>query len=111
MVISRLLLPEVTGKRFGTIFERELIPLRNNVAHALFEAAELSLSGDNYMSYETINKFLPITKCMVRRMLKIAATALAAFGATTVCQKQCRRAPMPTCRGHRTGEIAPYLPR
>ncbi len=70
MVIESLLMPEVIGKKFGTIIERQLIPLRTSVAHALFESTELSLSVDDYISHERVNRFLPVSKCMVRRMLK-----------------------------------------
>jgi hypothetical protein len=70
MVIESLLLPEVAGKKFGTIIERELIPLRTSIAHALFESAELNLSVDVYETHEKVNRLLPVTKCMVRRMLK-----------------------------------------
>jgi hypothetical protein len=70
MVIESLLMPEVIGKKFGTIIERQLIPLLTSVAHALFESVEMSLSVDDYISHERVNRFLPVTKCMVRRMLK-----------------------------------------
>lgn len=70
MVVGTLLMPETAGKKFGTIIERELIPLRTSIAHALFETAELSLSLDSYETHEKVNRFLPATKCMARRMLK-----------------------------------------
>ena len=70
MVMESLLLPEVAGKKFGTIIERELIPLRTSIAHALFEGAELSLSVDVAETHEKVNRVLPVIKCMVRRMLK-----------------------------------------
>lgn len=70
MATESLLLPEVAGKKFGTIIERELIPLRTSIAHALFESAELNLSVDVYETHEKVNRLLPVTKCMVRRMLK-----------------------------------------
>ncbi len=70
MVTDGLLLPETVGKKFGTIIEKDLIPLRTRAAHALFESAELGLSVDDYLSHETVNKWLPVLKCMVRRMLK-----------------------------------------
>jgi len=69
MHLEGLLLPETARKRFGTIIEA-LTPLRTRVAHALFETAELDLSVDDYLSHEAVNKWLPVLKCMVRRMLK-----------------------------------------
>ena len=70
MVVESLLMPETAGKKFGTIIERQLIPLRTSIAHALFETAGLSLSVDVYETHEKVNRFLPATKCIVRRMLK-----------------------------------------
>ena len=70
MITTSLLLPDVAGKRFGGIIERSLNPVRIQIAHALFENTELGVSGDDPLSYETINKWLPILRCMVRRMLK-----------------------------------------
>jgi hypothetical protein len=70
MVIASLLLPEATGKKFGTIVEKHLTPLRTNVAHALFEADELGLSVDDYLNMEELVKWLPVTKVMIRRMLR-----------------------------------------
>lgn len=70
MVATSLLLPDVAGKKFGKIIEQSLNPVRIQIAHALFENTELGISGDDPLSYETISKWLPVLRCMVRRMLK-----------------------------------------
>lgn len=70
MVATSLLLPDVAGKKFGRIINSSLNVVRIQIAHALFEDTELGISGDDPLSYETINKWLPVLRCMVRRMLK-----------------------------------------
>lgn len=59
MVVESLLMPETAGKKFGTIIENELIPLRTSIAHALFETRELSLSVDVYETHEKATDFCP----------------------------------------------------
>jgi len=70
MVVGALLLPEIAGSKFGAVLEKELTPLRNRVAHALFESGELELSSDDFLSHEAVVRFLPALKVMVRRMVK-----------------------------------------
>ncbi len=70
MIVDSILLPEASGKKFGTIIEQHLIPLRTSIAHALFEAGELGLSVDDFLSLEAVIKWLPVAKVIVRRMLK-----------------------------------------
>jgi len=70
LMINSLLVPETAGRRFGNIFENHLNLLRVAIAHALFESAELALSTDDSLNIETVIKWLPVVKCIVRRMLK-----------------------------------------
>jgi hypothetical protein len=71
MALESIFLPEVLGKRFTAIFENILNPLRVKVAHALSSASgELTLSADEMLHIQEVNKWLPLSKCMVRRMLK-----------------------------------------
>ena len=64
--------PEVSGKLFDEVITELLNPLRINVAHALFEDAgrELTISYDDLLDTRKIAKLVPLTKCIVRRMLK-----------------------------------------
>ena len=62
---------EALGKRFNYVIEKALRPLRVDIAHALASTSgELTLSADELLHRERVNKWLPITKCIVRRMLK-----------------------------------------
>jgi SEC-C motif len=70
MTVDSLLLPEIVGKRFGAIFESFLQPLRVEIAHALFELGELKASFDDGFTSERVNRWLPVIKCIARRMLR-----------------------------------------
>jgi hypothetical protein len=70
MIVDSILLPEAIGRTFTYISDTVLAGLRNNIAHALFEGSELAISIDDQVKMEAIHRWLPIAKCMVRRMLK-----------------------------------------
>jgi hypothetical protein len=61
--------PEVRGWRFGRIKER-VEPTRDSIAHALTENSELPLSPDELFHKHEVHKWLPVLKCIVRRMLR-----------------------------------------
>ena len=64
--------PDVRGKSFDAVIADMLTPLRVNIAHALFEdtGRELTISYDELLDTRKIAKLVPLTKCIVRRMLK-----------------------------------------
>jgi hypothetical protein len=68
--LSAFLQPAVAGKKFSAVIENQLRPMRVNIAHALFETGELGLSVDDYLNVESLLNWLPVAKCMIRRMLK-----------------------------------------
>lgn len=70
MTVDSILLPEAAGKTFTQISDTVFAGLRNNMAHALFEAGELTISIDDQVKMEAIHRWLPIARCMARRMLK-----------------------------------------
>jgi hypothetical protein len=70
LILAAFLQPLVAGKKFRAVIENQLRPLRLNIAHALFERGELGLSVDDYLHVENLTNWLPVAKCMVRRMLK-----------------------------------------
>ena len=62
---------EARGKKFGDVIQHHLRPLRDDIAHALLsDAGELGLSADELVHSQRVTKWLPLTKCIVRRMLK-----------------------------------------
>ena len=71
MSLSSIFLPESLGKKFTYVIDQILTPLRVDIAHALSEASgELTLSVDELLHTQKVNRWLPLLKCTVRRMLK-----------------------------------------
>jgi len=60
---------EVRGWRFGRVKER-VEPVRDAIAHALTDGSELPLSPDELLHKHEVQKWLPVLKCIVRRMLR-----------------------------------------
>ena len=63
---------EARGKSFDEVITNLLKPLRDNIAHALFEdtGLELTISYDDLPDTRKIAKLVPLMKCIVRRMMK-----------------------------------------
>jgi hypothetical protein len=71
MALEQLFVPAAVGRSFGHVLENSLRPLRDKVAHALSEpSGELTMSADELLHLREVNKWLPLTKCVVRRMIK-----------------------------------------
>jgi hypothetical protein len=55
----------------NALIDGELTDLRNDVAHALSDATgNAALSVDEALHLDRVDTWLPLTKCIVRRMLK-----------------------------------------
>lgn len=72
MAVDSAVPADARGKTFDEVVEIVLRPLRVNVAHALFldSGGELTSSSDDLLDRRKITQRLPLTKCIVRRMLK-----------------------------------------
>jgi hypothetical protein len=70
LTIDSVFLPEVVGKKFNRVMDDYLTPLRNDVAHVIIESGEITLSTDELMHAQKISHWLPVTRCMVRHMLR-----------------------------------------
>ena len=69
--LEMIFVREVRGRRVNYVIEKYLRPLRVDVAHALFsEAGEVTLSSDEMLHAGRVSKWLSLTRCIVRRMLK-----------------------------------------
>jgi hypothetical protein len=68
-VLGSLLLPEIVGKDFTVIDETYLNPLRDRVAHTILTPKLPELRADDALHVEEINKWVPVTKCIARRLL------------------------------------------
>lgn len=71
MTFGQIFVTGTIGRSFGYVVDELLRPLRDNIAHALSEpSGELTLSADDLLHTREVNKWLPLMKCIVRRMLK-----------------------------------------
>src|SRR5262249_28286558 len=61
---------ETFGKRMNTVLQIHLRPLRNRVAHGILEPGELTLSTDRSLERSEVERWLPLTKCFTRYLLK-----------------------------------------
>ena len=61
--------PVVRGWRFGRV-KKHIEPIRDAIAHALTGGSELPLSPDELLHKHEVQKWLPVLKCIVRRMLR-----------------------------------------
>lgn len=71
MALESIFQKEIVGRKIKYVIDNALYPLRVNIAHALFlHTGEPTLSVDELLHIERVNKWLPLTKCIARRMLK-----------------------------------------
>ena len=70
MSLDLIFLPEALGKKCNAVIEKYLRPLRVQIAHAITNAGELTLSSDEAFDVQKVNRWLPLERCIVRRMLK-----------------------------------------
>jgi hypothetical protein len=62
---------DVRGRDVQEFVMSNLRRLRDNIAHALTETSgELTVSADELLDIQEVHRWLPVTKCIVRRMLK-----------------------------------------
>jgi methylamine utilization protein MauJ len=70
LALEHVLPLEVRGRRFGQIVDSKLMPLRNEVAHGILDSGEPGISIDDMLKLERVNRWLPLTRTIARRMLK-----------------------------------------
>jgi len=70
LALTQVFPPAIRGKKFNQIIDDELRPLRDKVAHGIMDSGELGISADDLVKLEQVNSWLPLTRTMVRRMLK-----------------------------------------
>ncbi len=70
LTLDQIFQPEAKGKRISHLVGRELTKLRHEIAHGILKSGELALSVDDLVHLQRVNKWLPLTRCIARRMLK-----------------------------------------
>jgi hypothetical protein len=71
MVLRKIFVSGAIGRTFGYVIDSLLRPLRVKIAHALSEpTGALTMSADELLHMREVNHLLPLTTCIVRRMMK-----------------------------------------
>ncbi|WP_321473446.1 methylamine utilization protein MauJ [uncultured Paludibaculum sp.] len=70
MSLDEIFRPEILGKKLSRLIEAELRPLRVKVAHAILDSGEPAHIADEGLDIQNLTRWLPLAKCIVRRMLK-----------------------------------------
>jgi len=71
MALDAILVTEARGKKINKLLDKEMTDLRVDIAHALSDATgNISMTADEMLHIERVNKSLPLMKCIVRRLLK-----------------------------------------
>jgi hypothetical protein len=70
LAIESVFRSEVLGKKFNKVIDSNLTPLRNDIAHVIIESGEITLSSDELLHAQKVGQWLPLTRCMVRHMLR-----------------------------------------
>jgi len=69
LLLTQLLPSEAVGKKFRTIFNSVLEPIRNTIAHALMGSGEIKTVADRLEDVENISKWLPLLRLWSRVLL------------------------------------------
>lgn len=74
MGLASIFINDVVDRRIRNLIDKgeELHKLRNKVAHAVLDSGEPIISIDNGLDIDEVEKWLPITKCLARYLLKDA---------------------------------------
>jgi hypothetical protein len=70
LALNQALPLDIRGKKFNAIIDSDLRPLRNEIAHAIMDSGELGMSADDLIQVEKVDRWLPVTRTIVRRMWK-----------------------------------------
>jgi hypothetical protein len=70
ITLASIFVEEARGKKINRVVEDYLRPIRVRIAHAVLDSGELTLSADEEMDVRQVYKWLSLTKCIVRHLLK-----------------------------------------
>jgi hypothetical protein len=66
LIVNQILPTEAAGKRFKTIRQKILEPMRNTIAHGLMRSGEIKTVADRLEDIENVSKWLPLLRVWVR---------------------------------------------
>ncbi|MGH9496321.1 MAG: methylamine utilization protein MauJ [Candidatus Sulfotelmatobacter sp.] len=67
--LERIFIAEVLGKKINNIFDTDLRPIRNKIAHGILDSGEFLLL-DKVDDRQRVSKWLPLLRCAARRVMK-----------------------------------------
>ncbi len=70
LAVKQVFPADIRGRKFNSVIDSELRPLRNEVAHSIMDSGELGMSADDLMKVRKVEYWLPVTRTIARRMLK-----------------------------------------
>jgi hypothetical protein len=71
MTIGSVFVPIACGRKINDLLDHELLDLRNDLAHALSDTTKtVALSVDEALHIARVETWLPLLRCVVRRMMK-----------------------------------------
>ena len=70
LTLSQMFPAESRGKNLMHVVQTELTSLRDQIAHGIMRSGELSLSADDLVQIQRVNRWLSLTRSIARRMLK-----------------------------------------
>jgi len=68
-VLGQIFIPEILGKKINNIFDSQLRPLRDKIAHGILDSGEFLLL-DKMEDRQTVARWLPFLRCAARRVMK-----------------------------------------
>ena len=68
-IFDQVFIPEALGKKINNLFDNQLRPIRDRVAHGILDSGDFLLL-DKQEDRELVSKWLPLLRCMARRVMK-----------------------------------------
>jgi hypothetical protein len=68
-IFDQVFIPEALGKKINNLFESQLRPIRDKIAHGILDSGEFLLL-DKQEDIELVGKWLPLMRCLARRVMK-----------------------------------------
>jgi hypothetical protein len=68
-IFDQIFIPEALGKKINNLFDNQLRPIRDRVAHGILDDGDFLLL-DKQEDRELVSRWLPLLRCMARRVMK-----------------------------------------
>jgi hypothetical protein len=68
-VFDQIFIPEAVGKKVNNVFDNQLRPIRDKIAHGILDSGEFLLL-DKAEDRAMVSRWLPLLRCLARRVMK-----------------------------------------